>query len=953
MRRLVIALLLSLIPTLVLAQAETTGRVTGTVLNEDRAPVAGADILFESPALQGQRKAISDANGRYLSSLLPPGVYTMTVNAPGKTPVQYTFRVGVGQTVPIDVILKSGADLVEDITVFSPATKMESTQGGENFNVERTINQLPVTRGGDYLATISNLAPNVSEVTFTGTNVAISGAPSFDNSVLLDGADISDPFYSAGTTVYLEEAVEEVQVITNGASARYGRFQGGVINATTKSGGNTFDGTVRVDLSKQSWNSKTPFGENQSDTLNKVYSATVGGPIVKDHLWFFVGGRTIPETSQSNSQLVVPGSFTSTDNEDRFQGKLTGAITSNHVIEASYLKYDRERLNYDPFQWVAEANAIIPARKDPREFITAEYQGVLTDRMFLNAQVSKKNVSINSGGGRLDVSPILELFDGEYRAYGNGWFDPNDPSVRDNESAALSMTHSLSGGTWGDHTLEYGIQYVDSITAGDNRQSPTGYNLYFVEPTETDVSFADCNTAGDCTFDFDSSQWFYERLKAIPGAGEQKLKNLALYVQDGWEIGKWRVDLGLRWENWKGDAISPAMTLDFNEFSPRLGLTYNVTADWQLQATWGKYVARFNDGVANGVTGISSIYGPGILQEYDGPVLLDQTPLQVQSILENDAYWSTILGFVDPRQPTTFFADDISAPYANDLNLSVKRALPRNSGILTATYTRREFKDLLDDYKGDNGTIDVNPPAPASPEAVDVVIWKNCGTCGREYEAIGLSFDYRPSNSWNIGGNYTYAKTRGNYEGEASGQPSIGSIIGNYERTLRPSDAYPFGYLNSDIRHRGRVWGDYRFDFGRGGRLTLGGIVFYRSGASYSKTARVPAGTDPAADYSGAPSSYTAFFDGRGNNRFGGYWTLDTTIRYDISFWRDLSVFVKLDVQNVTGQDSLISYRTGGTAVANSAGVLAWVPNSNFGTASSERNYQIPRTYAFSVGFAF
>src|SRR6185436_18259963 len=139
--------------------------------------------------------------------------------------------------------------------------------------------------------------------------------------------------------------------------------------------------------------------------------------------------------------------------------------------------------------------------------------------------------------------------------------------------------------------------------------------------------------------------------------GEQHLKNYALYVQDGWEFRNWKVDLGLRFEKWKGEAISPAMTLDFNDVSPRIGVTYNITPEWQLQATWGKFVARFNDGVANGVTGISSIYGPGILQEYGGPVLLDQTDAQIDALLRDDANWTTILGFVDPRQPSTFFAD--------------------------------------------------------------------------------------------------------------------------------------------------------------------------------------------------------------------------------------------------------------------------------------------------------
>ncbi len=951
MRRALLAIALLLVPTLGFAQAEVTGRVSGTVLDEDQKPIKGADVTLESPALQGQRKTTSDANGRFLASLLPGGEYTMTVNAQGKSPLQYTFRVGVGQTVPIDAILKAG-NMAENVTVYAPAAKMETTAGGENFNLENTIKQLPLAPGGDYLGRITTLAPNVSEVTFTANTLSISGAPSFDNSVLLDGADISDPFYSGGTTVYLEEAVEEVQIITNGANARYGRFQGGVVNATTKSGGNTFDGSVRADFSKQTWNDKTPFLEAQSDELSSIYSGTLGGPIVKDHLWFFVGGRTIPETSLSHSQLVVPGSFVTTNNEYRYQGKLTGAISANHTIDVSYLKFQGDAENTDPFAWVAEPNAIIASREDPREYVTAEYHGVLNDRTFLGVQYAQKTVSIASGGDPMKPSPILEFFDGEYRAYANGWFDPNDPSVRDNKSAAVNMTHSLTTGTWGDHTLEYGIQYVDSITAGDNRQSPTGYNLYYVTPINGNlVSFADC-TGPMCTFDFDADLWQYKRLKAIPGAGKQDMKNLAVYVQEGWEYRNWRVDLGIRWENWKGDAISPAMTLDFDEVSPRLGVTYNITPEWQIQGTWGKYVARFNDGVANGVTGISSIFGPGILQEYIGPDTADQTDVQVQALLVDDTNWGPVLGFVDPQQPTTFFSMDISAPYASDFNVSLKRALPKNSGVFTVTYSKRQFNDLLESYKGDQGSITVTPPGGA-PIPVDVVIWDNCDNCQRDYEAISAGMDYRPSAKWNLGGNYTYSKLRGNYEGEGAGQPAIGSIIGDYERNVDPNAAYPYGYLNGDIRHRFRAWGDYRFDFARAGRLTLGGILGFRSGANFSKRASVAAGTDPAPDYSGAPGSYTKFFDGRGNNRFDGFWNLDATIRYDVSFWRDLGMMVKLDVINVTNNDNMISYRTGGAAVINTAGIQQWAPSGTFGTPSSERSFQVPRSYFVSVGIHF
>jgi hypothetical protein len=964
MRRGFAWLALLLLPTLALAQAETGGKVTGKVVDEQGTAVSGAEIVFTSPALLGERKTTTDAEGRYLAALLPPGAYMITVTAPGKSPVQVSFRVGVAETVPIDVTLKTGEMRKEEITVFAPPVKMQTTTSGENINYQTELSELPVPAAGGQrnIDRVAQLAPNTSFGP-TANTIAISGAPSFDNSVLLDGSDISDPFYSSGVVVYVEEAIDQVQVMTNGVSARYGRFQGGVISATTKSGGNTFDGTVRADLSQQSWNSQTPFGEPQSDDLSKIYSATVGGPILRDHLWFFLGGRTIPTSSIAHSFIKPPfdatsGFQTETD-EDRWQVKLTGAFNANHTVEASYLKYDATVTDYDPFQWVAEPNALIPERSDPRKHGTFEYQGVLTEHLFLNAQVAKKDASIVRGGDPALPSPILESFEGHYYGYANGWWDPNDPSERNSESAALSLTHSLSTTSWGNHTLEYGIQYVDSITAGDNRQSPTGYNLYYNTPVATAASFADCSS-GTCLFDLDETQWFNERLKAIPGVGEQDMKNYAVYAQDSWEINKWRLDLGLRWENWKGEAISPAMTLDFDALSPRLGVTYNITPEWQLQGTWGKYISRFNDGVANGVSGISSIYGPGVLQEYSGAVQNDLTAAEVDAVLHDDSQWGTILGFVDPLQPTTFFSDDIGASYAEDLNFSVKRALPRNQGVVTFTYTNRKFKDLMENYVGGQGNITVTLPDTSTTD-VNRVIWDNCTTCRRDYEALATTWDYRPSATWNLGGNYTYSTLEGNYEGELTGQPAIGSIIGNYPNNIQSQLAYPYGYLLADVRHKVRAWGAYRFDFARAGKLTFGGIFQYRSGSAYSNTARVTILTpDPAPDYNGSPSSYIAFFGGRGAQRFNPFWALDTSIRYDIGIWKDLNAYVKFDIQNITDNDELVTFKTGGTAQPGPGGVLDFVPNVDpetglvtYGDPVDELSYQTPRSFFVTLGLNF
>ena len=274
-KALLAGLLLLLVPTLVLAQADLTGRVTGVVTDEEGNPIAGARIELISPAMLGDRVIKTDESGKYLAGLLPVGAYALTVSAPNMQSMTYSFRIKVGGTQPLDITLKAGEALVEEVTVYGTATALATTTLGENFNYDTAVEELPIQNRN--IEAVAALAPNIQFGPTPGT-LAISGAPSFDTVVLLDGAEISDPYFGGGPTVFLSDAIEEVQVMTSGVSARYGRFQGGVINAITKSGGNTFDGTIRAEFDNDSWNSKTPWRhpvtdepEELEDNLNQVY----------------------------------------------------------------------------------------------------------------------------------------------------------------------------------------------------------------------------------------------------------------------------------------------------------------------------------------------------------------------------------------------------------------------------------------------------------------------------------------------------------------------------------------------------------------------------------------------------------------------------------------------------------------------------------------------------------
>jgi hypothetical protein len=198
------------------------------------------------------------------------------------------------------------------------------------------------------LAAIAELAPGVTDNGPNAGQVVIAGAFAYDNVFLLNGVDINDNLFGTANNLFIEDAIQEVQVITSGVSAEFGRFSGGVINAVTKSGGNTFFGSYRADFTNPAWRDESRFVKegiaanrpgirpNRDDTT-LVHMATLGGPIVKDRLWFFGAARR--EALVESRNLTITGnSYDFREDNNRYEGKLTGAINQNHNLQATYIR---------------------------------------------------------------------------------------------------------------------------------------------------------------------------------------------------------------------------------------------------------------------------------------------------------------------------------------------------------------------------------------------------------------------------------------------------------------------------------------------------------------------------------------------------------------------------------------------------------------------------------------
>src|SRR5688572_18241291 len=333
---LVVIAILSYAATLV-AQS-TTGTLVGTVTS-DGEPLPGVTVTVTSPALQGSRTAVTGEAGGYHFPALPPGDYTVAFDLEGMHRIEKSAVVGLSQTARADAEMTL-TSLAEEITVTaSPPAAVETTEISVSFDVE-TINQLPTGRTIDDIVALS---PGVTEA---GPNdqITISGSMSFESLFLVNGVVVNENVRGQPNPLYIEDAVQETTVLTGGVSAEFGRFTGGVVSTVTKSGGNEFSGSLRSSLTNDDWTEKSDFAAQLDpiDGTNSAYEATLGGRIIRDRLWFFAAARSEErDTGAQTFDTAIP--YDTTRDDRRIEGKLTGLITNQHTLVASYIDSDLER----------------------------------------------------------------------------------------------------------------------------------------------------------------------------------------------------------------------------------------------------------------------------------------------------------------------------------------------------------------------------------------------------------------------------------------------------------------------------------------------------------------------------------------------------------------------------------------------------------------------------------
>ncbi|MBP6629073.1 MAG: TonB-dependent receptor [Kofleriaceae bacterium] len=276
------------------AQSSTTGAVQGTVKDEATGEaLIGVTVVASSTALQGTQTAITDENGSYKISNLPPGDYIITFYYADLEIRRSGINIGLNRVTPVYQKLNqnaAGGEVVE-ITERAPTIDPTSTSQGITLDQEYTKN-IPIP-GRTFDAALGAAAGSQGDA----LGVAFSGSSSLENQYIVDGVNTTGLQFGTVGSPVINDFIEEIEVITGGYNAEYGRATGGVVNVVTKSGTNEFKGSVFGAMTSGFLaldRERTPTQASSIDAeTNLVYSADfgfeLGGPIIKDKVWFWVG----------------------------------------------------------------------------------------------------------------------------------------------------------------------------------------------------------------------------------------------------------------------------------------------------------------------------------------------------------------------------------------------------------------------------------------------------------------------------------------------------------------------------------------------------------------------------------------------------------------------------------------------------------------------------------------
>ena len=854
--------------------AATTGAIEGTVTDDSGGVLPGVSVALRNTATNYETTVTTGPNGRFRGLLLPLGPYRISASLSGFAKVvREGINVSVGQSVNVAITMSLAAK-VEEILVTAENPVVETTRPEGSTRIDAlALKEIP-NNGRNFLE-FTKLTPGVSIVQGPdGDELTVNGQKGIQNNVSVDGADFNNPFFGEQrggqrpAFTFNLDAVQEVVVVADGANAEYGRSSSGFVNVVTKSGTNAFAGTVNLFYKDDALASaaKNPDGTSSEkfDSSQVQGGFTLGGPVVKDKVFFFVavdaqGGDSTKQTDPNRIEQRVVDYFASVGSPDEngaidrsndafvALGKVDWFVSPQHVatLRGTYTNSTQENGTFDVDSWGRSANAIEDNwSKSLTGTLISNFTTVMNEFRF---QLAREDRPRPYNGPNIDGQdrPLPDTaFDfGKSYRFGMPFFIPvdyYDTRLQLNDNVTLLKgTHEIKAG------VEYNRVNATQVFRGfaNGRfifSSTDGFLNYARNRSYVECSDGSTNANGICPpgTTVTGPVLLFLQQAGVGGltaeeAGTQSIvqDEPAVFIQDKWQpLPNLTIQAGLRWEaQIQPDPITPAdevfyagfigessqgqefpsdgtMPSDKSMWQPRLGITWDPTKD-------GKTVVRANAGIYNArVPGLSfastrstnGSRGQSIYRDSSLTGILGAVPAY-PNLVPTSAVGT-------PFRPDIYVtAKDFQNPRTFATSIGVEREFLKDYGFLlkynyakTTHLTR--FINRNDALLGSPWTSGLN----GGPNGVSTLTTVE-SSAKSEYNGITFGINKRWSHNYQFQINYTLSWDRSDDDNERD------PFTFRYAKVTDLGAEW--GYSDRDQRHRLNslfVWkgpGDVNFNF--------------------------------------------------------------------------------------------------------------------------------------------
>ena len=830
------------------AQSSQTGTLMGVVSLEDGTTIPGVGVVATSPVLMtGKMNTVTNDNGVYRFTNLPPGLYEITFLLEGfRTVIRKDLRVSVGQTFTVNTSMRQ--ETIQEAIVVAgqgPTVDTQRQTRAANFDLQ-FLKALPAPRN---LNNFVNMAPGLTTDPVNGGSSSFGGA-TMDNSYNLDGVNLGDPATGLSNVTFGLDIMDEISIQSGGLSAEYGSVRGAMINVVTKSGGNRFTGGASFYLNHEDLMGNNRVGtplENEGATGNHLEyepAFTLGGPVIKDKIWFFTSA-TYKETQSLVSGFpynAAPDSVATIKVTQPLPYiKFTFQPNQKNKFTLSYNYSDRLNDNRFADRYHTENNTV--KQTTPTHVVNLGWNRYFGENVYANFKVG-----INKFAMKLDSKterPVYyDYYTYRYLDNGGAW-RTNDHYIRDRYNVNIDATTFIDD-FLGTHELKVG---------GEAQLGRTTWYVYGVPDPVTGAHWN--GLAGP-------DNWGYGLWLAGDGMDRKdNMDNYFGFLQDTWRVNRHlTVNLGVRLEynscTWpvqgeSGDihlpgALSglvvnrgitePIRGLSWTNLTPRLGLIYDLFGDNKtlLKVSANRYT------IANQVGWINLAHPNGWVGWLG---LLD--PVSGAPIVGTEWVWSipasTFVGYKDYK---------LKAPYTDELTVGIERELFTDWSA-SARFIRKWDRNLIHNVDAaqldmdklmDTGVLDWSKNWVAKT-GVDpfngntVTFYSKLNTAvsekyivnppgaERNFQGLEITFNKRFSHGWAMNSSYVYGKGTG-IVSQARGSAALGT---SSLFTDPNAHIYAYGTLDMDARHQFKVQAMLNGPLG----INLSGYFRYLSGLTYTR----------------------------------------------------------------------------------------------------------------------